>query len=273
VVFRLSPDGRETVLHFFSGKKDGANPIGTLIRDSNGNLFGTAASGAAVQCGRGGCGTVFKIDASGIFTRLYGFKGWNKADGAFPEGKLFLNADGSLFGTTVGGGLYETAGTAFRLSPEGKESVLHYFGSDADDGTGPEGLIAGPNGEMFGTTASGGGGDCPDGCGTIYKLTTDGTETILHSFNDRDGSAPLAELTMDAGANLYGATAGGGSKGGGSIYKLGDFTVLYNFCANCRKGSVPAVYGGLTLDESGYLYGTASAGGAMSLGTVYRIKK
>jgi uncharacterized repeat protein (TIGR03803 family) len=276
VIFRIAPDGTETVLHSFSGNNDGANPYGGVTVDSAGTVYGTATHGGFASCGNGGCGTVFKIDANGLFTRLYSFQGWNQGDGAFPEGKLLVNGDGSLIGITSGGGRFESAGTVFKLSADGTETVVHYFG-DGDDGTRPASLVAWTNGVMFGTTGSGGGsGSCSEGCGTIYKLTAEGTETVLYRFSGDDGSAPLAELAIDDKRNLYGTTVSGGPKGAGVLFKLardGSFTALHSFCGNCKGGASPSVIGGLLLDHAGYLIGSATYGGENLTGLIYRVPK
>jgi uncharacterized repeat protein (TIGR03803 family) len=109
VVFKLAPDGTQSVLHSFTGGNDGSNPIGNLLIDKKGNLYGTANLG-----GKGGAGTVFEISAHGKFSTLYAFKGAPK-DGANPAGDLYMDGDGVLFGTTENGG-ENASGTIFKLT-------------------------------------------------------------------------------------------------------------------------------------------------------------
>lgn len=115
VVFKLAPSGQETVLYTFTGSRDGAWPSDALVMDSAGNLYGTAYYGGDLQCNYGlGCGTVFKIDASGQFSVIHTFKG---TDGAFP--RALIAGDGKLYGVTNGGGpggLFLT-GVIYELTP------------------------------------------------------------------------------------------------------------------------------------------------------------
>ena len=166
-VFKLAPDGSETVLYSFQGGSDGEEPNAALIADGNGNLYGTTFIGGGTGCGGFGCGTVFEITSGGAEMVLYSFPGGN--DGESPAG-LVADKKGNFYGTTVSGGAYGL-GTAFRLAPGGTETVLHSFGYGVDGAT-PLPLIEGGKGDFYGTTYSGGGGDCGEGygCGTVFKL-------------------------------------------------------------------------------------------------------
>lgn len=117
VVFRVSALGKETVLHSFAGNPDGALPNGNLIRDAQGNLYGTSNAGGAYNSG-----TIFKIDASGNETVLYNFTGGT--DGGWPIAGLLSDGQGSLYGTTFGGGDAGCSnngsigcGTVFKFTP------------------------------------------------------------------------------------------------------------------------------------------------------------
>jgi uncharacterized repeat protein (TIGR03803 family) len=102
------------VLHYFTFGTDGANSHAGLIRDAAGNLYGTTFYGGDIGCGHGhGCGTIFKLDATGKEIVLHSFTG---ADGANPEGGLIRDAAGNLYGTTSGGGP-SLVGTVFKLTP------------------------------------------------------------------------------------------------------------------------------------------------------------
>lgn len=284
-VFEISPSGTETVLYSFCsqiGCTDGASPYGELLMDTKGNLYGTTLAGGAY-----GHGTVFKLSPSGTVTVLYSFCSQTGCpDGSYPNGGLIMDPNGNLYGTTYEGGLSSSCfggygcGIVFKLSPDGAYSILHTFANNGTDGANPEaGLIMDKKGNLYGTTEAGGayGYECGSlGCGTVFKLSPDGTETILHSFgNGTDGFSPISGLVMDAKGNLYGATTVGGASGGGIIFELsrsGTETVLHSFCSQqaCTDGEDPYL-GRLIMDANGNLYGTTFRGGAYGDGTVFRV--
>jgi uncharacterized repeat protein (TIGR03803 family) len=167
-----------------------------------------------------------------------------------------------------------TCGVVFKLSPAGTETVLYSFTGQPDGGNPEAGLVRDAAGNLYGTTAFGGSSTtCPAGCGTVFKLSPTGTETVLHSFTGPDGANPYAGLVRDAAGSLYGTTSSGGVKSsacqGGSetcgvAFKLsptGTETVLYSFTGGA-DGDVP--YAGLIQDAAGNLYGTTAYGGANS---------
>lgn len=163
-VFKLTKAGKFTVLYSFRGSTDGAFPVGALLSDLKGNLYGTASEGGDLSCGNGsGCGAVLKLDKTGKETTLFSFTG--SSTGAFPYSALISDAKGNLLGTTSRGG---TAGfgTAFRLTKAGKETVLHNFLGGNDGVTPYAGLISDAKGDLYGTTYQGGG----DGAGTVFEL-------------------------------------------------------------------------------------------------------
>jgi uncharacterized repeat protein (TIGR03803 family) len=284
-VFKVAPDGTETLLHSFRGGNDGAGPYGGLILDKKGNLYGTTGAGGVVSepC-KAGCGTVFKLAPDGKETVLYAFQGGS--DGSGPVGRLIVDKQGNFYGATDFGGNTNCrstlgCGTVFRLAGGGGETVLYEFCSlgGCTDGSHPEaGLARDGAGNLYGTTQRGGivqGDVCQtDGCGTVFKLSPDGTETVLHPFaGDPDGNAPLAGLTLDKAGNLYGTTQLGGVVNEGTIFKVtpnGTESVLYSFCPTmkCTDGYYP--YAGVILDKSGNLYGTAESGGASGYGAVFK---
>jgi len=266
-VFRIDKAGHETVLFRFPGCCDvypkGAGPLGALIRDAAGNLYGTTYLGGANKLG-----TVFKIDKAGKETVLHSFKG---ADGSGPWAPLIRDADGSLYGTTAYGGNLENClsgcGTVFKLDAAGKLTVLYAF-EDTFDGTIPTGnMVRDPQGNLYGIASQGGSSDCVGGgCGTLFKLNTSGTITILHVFHSSDsyGCFPFGGLIRDQAGNLYGTTDGCASGNNGTVFKLdrkGDITALYNFKGG-RDGSGSAAP--LTQDAAGNFYGTTEFGGDLS---------
>ena len=160
-IFQVNTAGKETVLYAFKGGTDGEYPYAGLLRDSASNLYGTAEAGGNSSC-VGGCGIVFKLEATGLKTTLHSFTG---PDGVNPYGGLVRDAAGNLYGTTHGGGAFGL-GTVFELSPTGQETVLHSF--DENDGEEPYGgLIFDTEGNLYGTTYYGG----VHGSGVAFRLT------------------------------------------------------------------------------------------------------
>ncbi|HEX3666381.1 MAG TPA: choice-of-anchor tandem repeat GloVer-containing protein [Rhizomicrobium sp.] len=270
-VFKLSPDGRETVLYLFQGgSSDGAFPLGGLIADQQGNLFGTTANGGIDGCSDyNGCGTIFKLAPDGTETVIYRFTGGD--DGGLPLSGLVADRNFNLFGTTGMGGAH-TLGVVYKLVGGRQQKVLHAF--DGQDGAFPSSsLILDTSGDLYGTTSAGGNQ------GVVFKLAPDGTETLLHSFTGVDGASPSAGLVVEGKLNLYGTTSGGGADrkacGGtcGVVFRLapdGDETLLHRFKGG-RDGFNPR--DGLSAAPSGNLVGTAEAGGRYGYGAVFIIGK
>ena len=205
-------------------------------------------------------------------------------DGDFPAGAgLVADSSGNLYGTTQHGGLYN-AGTVFKLIPPSvpggvwTESVLYSFGGS--DGSMPTaGLIMDSSGNLYGTTAAGGG---INGAGTVFELTSGGIESVLYRFGGApDGFLPEARLLRDSSGNLYGTTQQGGAYNAGTVFKLippagqgGVWieSVLWSF--NFLSGGAYEPHGSLVMDSSGNLYGTTysgGTGGANGLGAVYKL--
>ena len=270
-VFKVMPDGTEAVLHAFTGGGDGGYPQANLLLDKTGNLFGTTVSGGS-GCSDG-CGTVFKIAADGTFTTLYAFKGGD--DGWFIMSGLIADGKGNLYGTAQSGGAHGF-GTVFRLSQNGALKVLYAFQGGNDGAYSQAGLIRDSSGNLYGTTRGGGGsGACGEyGCGTIFKLAPDGTETVLYAFQGgSDGGEPYGGVTADASGNLYGTTIAGGDGGLGVVFELlsgGPLKLLHIF-QGTSDGAWPEA--GIALDSSGSVYGTAYAEGPDGWGTVFRIRQ
>lgn len=220
VVYEITRDGVKSVLYSFCGQPncaDGANPLGGLLIDKDGNLYGTTQFGGAHSGG-----TVFKLTPNGeqwSETVLYSFCAQMQddicTDGAVPEAGLVADRAGNLYGTAAIGGVTSCGGdpgcgVAFKLAPNGAYTVLHQF-LGGDDGVLPQApLIADGSGNLYGTTArGGGGGPCPHdpvGCGTVFALAMNGAETILHAFTTKtDGADPEGALLLENGS-LFGAT-------------------------------------------------------------------
>ncbi len=272
------------VLYNFTNGRDGGSPNGSLIQDQAGNFYGTTYEGAGSGCGGYGCGTVFRMTKTGRVTTLYTFTGG--ADGGTPQAGVILWGN-TLYGTTTYGGdlncnIYNGTGcgVVFKLNIEtGVETVLYSFTGGSDGGV-PwfAGLVRDNAGNLYGTTAFGGGGfeNCPTGCGVVFKVDPETkTETVLHAFVATDGAHPDFAVTLDPAGNvLYGAAIVGGSTFGtacagdgcGVVFSLrletDDYKVLYNF-TGVSDGRHPEL---LTIGKRGELYGTTTGSSGCDTG-------
>jgi uncharacterized repeat protein (TIGR03803 family) len=275
-VYEIDPQGDETILYSFQGTGDGAGPVGGLVRDGQGNLYGTTWYTNNQSSANSGCGTVFMVTPAGAESVLHSFSSCG-ADGAEPNAGVILGTDGNLYGTTTTGGAYNK-GTIYEVTTAGAETVLYSFTGKADGGDPVSTLVRDTAGNLYGTTYSGGAGAktvCGRplyGCGVVFKLDRAGAETVLYTFRPTPegelphGAHPAAGLLFDEEGNFFGTTqAGGGANGGGVIFKLdleGTQTVLHVFGAGA-EGDYPGGAGpwGLVGDATGTLYGTTLAGG------------
>jgi uncharacterized repeat protein (TIGR03803 family) len=294
-VFSLTPPATrggawtEAVLHAFDGH-DGFALFGSVVIGADGVLYGTT-----YLLGPSKWGTVFSLtppaSPGGSWTEatLHAFSGTQSAssDGGSPQAPVTIGGGGVLYGTTTYGGAYG-AGTVFALTPPATaggawtEAILHSFGG-AGDGTEPiAGLVIGSGKVLYGTTFNGGA----SGAGTVFALTPPAdaggswTEKVLFSFSGgADGGTPYyGSLTMGSGGVLYGTTQGGGANDTGTVFSLtppategGDWkqAVLYSFTYDGAKSPL----GGLAIDSSGDLFGTANTGGGTedAAGAVFRL--
>ncbi len=272
-VFIITPSGSEKVLYNFRGKPDGRHPGAGMI-DVGGTLYGTTSEGGHSKGDhRKGDGTVFSITPSGAEKVLNSFG--RGTDGGRPEAPL-IDAGGTLYGTTVGGGAYGH-GTVFTITTGGAEKLLYSFRGAPDGGSPYAGLVD-VDGTLYGTTGGGGAyyGNssvaCVGGCGTVYSITTSGNEKLLHSFgNGADGMYPSASL-IDVKGTLYGTTSLGGTYGTGagtvfSISTSGTEKVLHSFGSG-SDGTQPDAS---LINVGGTLYGTTGGGGAYGYGTVFAL--
>jgi hypothetical protein len=279
----------EKTLHEFTGA-DGAFPVGNLVLDASGNLYGVTSAGGqhSAACDpdnpySGNCGSIFKLSkgSSGQWLRtvLYEFTGG--PDGGNPFGGLVLDAAGNLYGTTAFGG--NGFGVVFKLARSStgtwNQTVLYTFQGSTDAATPDGALVFDSAGNLYGTSINGGSGNCGFGiaCGTVFELSPDTSggwaETVIYNFNGLTDGIYANSLTFDARGNLYGTTLYGGDYSGtcgypyygcGTIFKLSQNsgtwskTTLYTFTGSL-DGAFPN--GGVIFDSKGVIYGTAAGGG------------
>jgi uncharacterized repeat protein (TIGR03803 family) len=198
------------------------------------------------------------------------------SDGSGPT-SLIQGKDGNLYGTTANGGRYGQ-GTFFRITPAGTETVLYSFVGGPGDGSNPEGIIQGSDGNFYGATSGGGTGGCQYGCGTAFRITPDGAESVLYFFTGmNDGGSPNG-LIQGGDGNFYGSAAFGGVSSGlcgrsgcGVVFRLtpaGEETVLYSFTGGTSDGAVAA---SLIQGSDGNFYGVTAYGGTANGGTVFKV--
>jgi uncharacterized repeat protein (TIGR03803 family) len=272
VVFSVTTSGEEKVLHNFKGNLDGALPKGALIY-LKGKLYGTTSGG-----GSSGAGTVYSVSTTGTEKVLHEFQ-VGLSDGVSPTTGL-TELKGILYGTTSGGGS-SGAGTVYTISTAGAENVLYSFGGGSD-GSYPAAPLINVNGTLYGTTESGGSSKRgSSGHGTVYSISTRGSEKVLYSFcpehpNCSDGSVPQAAL-IDLNGTLYGTTYRGGASdcGCGVVYSVtmgGSEKVLHYFTGYPDGANPSAEFVSL----NGTLYSTTIFGGYTgcfygSCGTVFAL--
>ena len=261
--FQLTLAGQLTILHRFA-PAEGIEPTTGLIQGADGNFYGTTING-----GDYGLGIIYQLTPAGAFTTLHSFY---DNDGDTPSG-LVQDADGNFYGTTRVGGT-AGKGIVFKITPGGAYTVLHEFSNVYVEGSDPlAGLSVSRDGDLYGTTSQLG----PSQSGTIFRLTPDGTLTVLHAFTGDDGSYALAALVQGSDGNFYGTTYDGGAHDRGTIFQItpdGAFTSLYSFGGT--DGDGPAAP--LAQGSDGNFYGTTDYGGpgytglsAQGQGTVFKL--
>jgi uncharacterized repeat protein (TIGR03803 family) len=252
-------DGKLTVLYSFKGNRDGAFPNAGVTLDKSGNLIG-ATQGADVSSD---FGTIFSIAPDGTENVLHRFK--NVPDGNSPQSELILGPDGKYYGTAASGAI--GAGDVFSVSRGGHLSVIYSFGAGVDGGNPAAKLLSDGSGTFYSTTYNNGA----HGLGTVFDVTSGGSEHVVYSFaGGADGRNPATGVIADAAGNLYGTTYFGGPSDAGTVFKVahdGTETVLHAFTG--ADGANPL--SDLLMDKRGNIYGTANQGGANGEGTVFEI--
>jgi len=260
VVFKLSQQGEETLLFAFQGGLNTRNPrgpTGGILMDKFGNIFGTTLFGGDGNC-QAGCGSIFRLDTAGKLHVLHSFTG--SSDGGQPFGPLVQDGARNLFGIAKSGGNLSCpeapqtgCGTVFRRAPNGTFTVLHTFQGGADGAIPQPGLLLDAAGNLFGTTSRGGTSEN----GVVFKISPDGTYTVLHRFRGTDGTTPNGGLVSDGAGNLFGTTQLGGTNQLGTVFALsptGRVKLLHSF-AGLEDGAFPLA--GVIRDAAGRLFGTA----------------
>jgi uncharacterized repeat protein (TIGR03803 family) len=277
------------ILHAFTGPPDGSGPgpNATIIRDAQGNLYGTTAGGGDRKCQNGGgagCGTVYKVDNQGNYTILYSFVG-GSTDGAFPISGVVQNSAGNLFGTTRGGN--GVSSTLYEVNQSGEETTLFRFDNFADGDYANSAPTLDSDGNLFGTTLYGGDSSCGfngNGCGVVYEMKKNGTFSLLYTFTslaegiEPSGSPPV----VDSNGDLFGVAQLGGDlscdppDGCGAVFEVdhtGKYRVLHKFTGKA-DGSFPAC---VIDDGAGGLFGVTESGGGScgfyGCGTIFRMDK
>jgi len=268
-----------TVLYAFSG---GTGPDDSVMAGADGTLYGTLALGGVPASG-----AVYSLAADGSrYTALHEFTASDDSgintDGSYPVGPLLQRAGGKLYGETLLGGP-SGAGVVYAINPDGSGlAVLHSFGSGTDGAYPAGGLVAGPDGTLYGVTEYGGTGSD----GTVFKIAPDGSGyAALYQFSaddDRnvnsDGAVPTAGLTLGSDGLLYGVASVGGGSGSGVIFQLGTdgsgFNALYAFSSPDSQGAngdgaSPSAT--LVKDAAGNLFGTTASGGSAGQGTLFSL--
>jgi uncharacterized repeat protein (TIGR03803 family) len=263
VVFKLEPNGVETVVHALT-TAEGSGSASGLITDPSGNFYGTTEAGGAYNQG-----VVFKVDKLGNYSVLHSFGKRGTADGSASYAGLVRDTTGNLYGTTLSGGRYGS-GTVFKIDASGNESVLYSFRGGSDGLFPSSSLLLDRAGNLYGTTDAGGA----DNLGTVFKVSTNGkAEKILHSFGSSgDGASPFVGMVKDSAGNFYGVTDGGGAFRHGTVFRIdgsGNETVLYSFAGN-GDGARPEAP--LMRDAAGNLFGTTlDRGSGHDAGTVFEL--
>jgi uncharacterized repeat protein (TIGR03803 family) len=289
------------VVHNFTGGIDGANPWAGLVMDRSGNLYGDTQGGGNGSCtyfGQSGCGVVYRLiqkNGNWVTNPLYSFRGGS--DGEFATRPVTIGPNGSIYGTTTGGGegtcSYDSSsgcGVVFNVTPlptiprtptePWLEKVLYRFTGEGDGGSPLSNVVFDSAGNIYGSTQIGGASNL----GAVYKLTPSGggnyTESVIYNFaGGSDGAGPLDGLIFDTAGNLYSTTGFGGGasacQGGcGTVFELSPNgsgwteKILYSFQGG-NDGETPNA--GVVLDAAGNLYGNTWQGGAGGGGTVYEL--
>ncbi len=267
-VYKMSTAGQYTMVYSFCSEggsclTTGSFPDSGVQLGQDGSFYGTTTVG-----GSHNEGTVFKVTAAGVWTKLWDFSESATHDEGYPVYPPFFGQDGNFYGVAPGGYVGDY-GEFYKITTKG---VITPHPFNYTDGATPNLGIQGTDGNFYGTTQSGGDPTCK--CGVVYKATASGVITTLHAFKGypSDGYRPTGMLVQGYDGNLYGTTYQGGASNIGSIFKVtpaGTFTLLYSFGAITSDAKLPI--SGMTVGTDGNLYGTTSQGGSKNGGALFKI--
>ena len=207
-VFSITTSGKYTLLHSFGshlrGHLDGALPVAALL-NVDGTLYGTTSQGGDLRSG-----TIFSITPAGQYNIVYNF-----GNGGSNPMSALIDVNGTLYGTTVSGNNENISGTVFGVTTDGTEKLFFGFAGSGSNGSQPVAGLIDVKGVLYGTTTMGG----VNNVGTVFGITTDGTEKVVHSFSNASGKNPVAGL-LAVGGMLYGTTYGVEARPHGNVYSL-----------------------------------------------------
>ena len=221
-IYKITPKGVFSVLYDCDGIVCW-QPRDPLLLGTDGNFYGTSTYGGTTG---GCCGSIFKITAAGKPTVLYSF---DNTHGEFPIGPLVQGNDGNFYGTALDGGAFGY-GVVFKLTPAGKLTVLHNMNGTTDGGIPYAGLVQATDGNFYGANESSGATstNCPNGCGTVFKITAKGAFSVIYNFDLTTGQGPLTTLLQHTNGLLYGTTQSGGTGNAGPYCSAGSCGVIYS---------------------------------------------
>jgi len=211
-VYKMNSSGSKVTLFEFQHAQ-GAAPVDPLVQGTDGNFYGTANAGGNTSCGGNGCGVVFRITPDGRHTVLHDF---DVSDGAYPVAPLVEGGDGNFYGTVPQGGADYDYGTAFKITPSGKFTLLHIFNGYSDGRFPTAALMQATDGNFYGTTWQGGSAKS----GVIYRITPNGKFSVLYNFDGTTSAYPLVTLVQHTNGKLYGDTFEGGAYNYGTFFSL-----------------------------------------------------
>ena len=233
-----------------------------LVLGKDGNFYGTALGGDYNR------GVIFKLTPAAVESVVHSFHP-STGDGGEPSG-LILGSDGNFYGTAIAGGT-NNAGTVFKMTPDGTESVLYSFKGFPSDSAWPSGVSQASDGNFYGTSDFGG----PNNKGTVFKVSPSGIETVLYSFGSvaNDPAGGFSTLVEGDDGNFYGVSGSGGTSNLGAVFQItpeGILTLVHSFTGGSNDGNV-GLGSGLLKGSDGNFYGIASGHGPNGGGIVYKL--
>lgn len=266
-IYSCNTSGSIGIVYQFSGTTDGAYPYGSLIKASNGLLYGTTNQGGTFNYG-----TIFSCTTSGNFGVIHNFTG---SGGSASNSSLLEASNGIFYGTTSAGGL-NGFGTVYSCNTSGNFGVLHNF-TYSGGGYPYAALIESSNGLLYGTTRLGNGISDE---GLVFKITKDGSYTIIHKFSGattyNDGAQPRNTLLEASDGNIYGMTSEGGILNGGTIFKItptDGYEILHHFSGTTYGDGAYPWSEPLLESSDGNIYGTTYFGGITNdIGIIFKLQ-